>query len=159
MYRRKYGRNLSCICLLLLLCLASCQRSEQKPVLPFYNQADFTPLFFQSMSEADQAIVGAAADLVPELRIANRGDCSLNPASIQEQVAEYEANKPYAGERRGNSAVVKGRLSAEDALAVASFQRIADQQVGCVPNFKYDFAKPIKGQAFVTLRFPKGAWD
>ena len=38
-------------------------------------------------SEADQAIVGAAADLVPELRIANRGDCSLNPASIQEQVA------------------------------------------------------------------------
>lgn len=110
-------------------------------------------------SEADQASVGAAADLVPELRIANRGDCSLNPASIQEQVAQYEANKPYARERRGNSAVVKGRLSAEDALAVASFQRIADQQVGCVPNFKYDFAKPIKGQAFVTLRFPKGAWD
>lgn len=61
MYRRKYGRNLSCICLLLLLCLTSCQRSEQKPVLPFYNQADFTPLFFQSMSEADQAITHRVA--------------------------------------------------------------------------------------------------
>lgn len=55
MYQKEYGSNLRGF-VLLLLCLISCQHYQQKPLLPFYNQADFTPLFFQSITEADQAI-------------------------------------------------------------------------------------------------------
>jgi hypothetical protein len=110
-------------------------------------------------TQLDQAVVRVAADLVPAIRVANRGDCSLSDgASIEEQVARYEANTPGARRRRGNSAVIDGRLSAEQVIGVATPNRIADQQVGCVPSFKYDAAKPRKGEEYVTISFPDGYW-
>lgn len=41
---------------LLPLTWVSCQSSVSKPVLPFYNSADFTPLFFTDADAANRAI-------------------------------------------------------------------------------------------------------
>ena len=41
---------------LLPLTWVSCQSSVSKPVLPFYNSADFTPLFFTNADAANRAI-------------------------------------------------------------------------------------------------------
>lgn len=108
--------------------------------------------------ELDQALVQVAADLVPEIRVRNRGDCKPSP-SIGDQIAEAQANNSNERQRKSNSVFLTDRVPPDQLIAMLEAERRRQVESGCVDNFGDDDAKPRRGEEYTMIRFPKGAWD
>lgn len=106
-------------------------------------------------AELDTVTINAARDLIPQVRVRNRGDCRPTP-SIGEQLDAEKAKEP--NERKKRSPFITDSVPPERVVELLIEERIRLEESGCVDNFGDPLAKPTKGEAYTKLKFPKGAW-
>jgi hypothetical protein len=106
----------------------------------------------------DQAVVKVAAEVVPEIRVRNIGDCRPGP-SFEQQVAEEQAKSPSERQRKSDSLFMTDRVDPAKLVEMLQAERIRLDESGCVDDFGEPSARVAKGEAYETIRFPKGAWE
>lgn len=119
----------------------------------YYKLRTSTDAF--AAAELDTVTINAARDLIPQVRVRNRGDCRPTP-SIGEQLDAEKAMEP--NERKKSSPFITDGVPPERVMELLIEERIRLEESGCVDNFGDPLAKPAKGEAYTKLKFPKGAW-